>query len=299
MGVLKDKAVVVTGAGRGLGRAFAVRAAAQGAAVVVNDLAGDAAAETAATISDAGGVAVVETGSISEWSFCESLIRRCVDQFGHIDGLVNNAGLHYLELPWDEQEHRVRSLIEVNVLGTLYCGIHALKAMKEQRSGSIVNVTSGAHLGMSFRSTYGASKGAVASATYGWALEAMPFNIRVNALSPIANTPMTVDSFEEQARKYPTVPAPPASAAGAAPEVLAPIVTYLLSDRAEGVTGQIIRMSGDMINLVAHPSSAAPFEKVDPSNEEIVAAIFDRSLRQELKPVGVTATSYRWIPQPI
>src|SRR5690606_28841779 len=206
-------------------------------------------------------------------------------------GLVNNAALHYLELPWDEREERVRTLIEVNVLGTLYCGIHALKRMKEQRSGAIVNVTSGAHLGMELRSTYGASKGAVASVTYGWALEAMPYNVRVNALSPVADTPMTVESFEEEAEKFPERRAAAATSgktpALALPEMIAPIVTYLLSDQSDGITGQIVRMAGDSFGLVAHPAPALPVATMDAPNEDVIEAAFNRILRAELKSVGL------------
>lgn len=297
MGKLSGKAVIITGAGRGLGRAFALRAGLQGAAVIVNDIDAANAAVVADEIVAAGGRARPMAGSIADWAFAESLTSSCLETFGSVDGLVNNAALHYLELPWDEQEQRVRSLIEVNVLGTLFCGIHALKIMKAQRSGSIVNVTSGAHIGMGLRSTYGASKGAVASVTYGWALEAMPYNIRVNALSPIANTPMTDESFAEEARMFPDRPLPGPSTLSAPPETIAPLVMYLLSDRSDGITGQIVRMAGNSINLVAHPSSAPPVEASDEWNEDVVEAVFDRSLRGALKPVGVTAQSYNWKPQ--
>jgi NAD(P)-dependent dehydrogenase (short-subunit alcohol dehydrogenase family) len=298
MGTLDDKAVIVTGAGRGIGEAIALRAAAQGASVVVNDVDAEAARKVVDNIRAAGGKAAACPGSIAEWSFAQELTAACVTAFGKLDGLVNNAALHYLELPWDESEQRVRQLIEVNVLGTLYCGIHALKAMVGRRQGSIVNVTSGAHMGMALRSTYGASKGAVASLTYGWALEAMPYNVRVNAMSPIANTPMTRESVEEEARKYPDRAPPPATAFGLAPQTLAPLVLYLLSDLSEGVTGQIVRMAGKHINLVAHPQTAPPFIEDEGWSETSLAAAFDSTLRSHLKPVGVTASKYEWKPAP-
>jgi len=301
MGNLAGKAIIVTGAGRGLGQAFAIRAAQQGASVVVNDLNNEAASDTVSRITATGAKAIAVPGSIADWAKAAELIEVCQSEFGSVDGLVNNAALHYLELPWDEQEDRVRTLIEVNVLGTLYCGIHALKAMKEQRSGAIVNVTSGAHLGMGLRSTYGASKGAVASATYGWALEAMPYNIRVNALSPVANTPMTTESFDEEVAKYPerksAAKASPGMPPLATPEMIAPLVTYLLSDKADGITGQIVRMAGDSFGFVAHPMTVPPMARMETNDEDVVAAAFDRTLRAELKPIGVMAQSYSWNPE--
>src|SRR5882762_10098309 len=231
--ILKGKSVVITGAGQGLGRAYAVRAAEQGAGIIVNDIDEKLAGDVVQVIKGKGGRAVSVVGSVADWAVAERLTRTCISEFGAIDGLINNAAMHYIELPWDENAAQIRQLIEVNVLGTIYCGVHALKAMISQRRGSIVNVSSSAQFGMELRATYGASKGAAASLTYGWAGEAMPYNVRVNALSPGANTPM-MDASKKDELRFSRVENQVLTIPG--PDTVAPIVGYLLSDLAQGIT---------------------------------------------------------------
>lgn len=291
MTILEGKSVVITGAGQGLGRAYAVRAAEQGASIVVNDIDEKLAGDVVQIIKGKGGKAVSVVGSIADWAVAERLTGTCISEFGAIDGLINNAAMHYIELPWDENAAQIRQLIEVNVLGTIYCGVHALKAMIAQRRGSIVNVTSGAHLGMELRSTYGASKGAVASLTYAWAGEAMPYNVRVNALSPVALTPMTEASIEDQKRfghlKRPVGDTP-------SPESIAPLANYLVSDLSQGITGQIVRMAWNQISVLAHPMDVPPSESRAGWTENEIAAAFDQTFRKHLKPFGVGVKTYAW-----
>lgn len=290
---LEGKAVVVTGAGQGLGRAYALRAAEQGASVVINDINMGNADDVTQTIISAGGKAIAHVGSVADWHIAENLIETCVGSFGAIDGLVNNAALHYLELPWDETEAQVRSLIEVNVLGTIYCGVHALRAMIGRRQGSIVNVSSSAQFGMGLRATYGASKGAAASLTYGWAAEAMPFNVRVNALSPGARTPMAEAAKQDEVR-FSRISSPVVKIPG--PDTVAPIVTYLLSDSSQGITGQHFRMAWNEISVVSHPSDVPPHAKRESWTEQEIATVFDTTLRGHLKPVGDCMDTYVWNP---
>src|SRR4051794_7923379 len=149
MGLLAGKQIVVTGAGGGLGRAYALAAAAEGAGVVVNDVDGAAAAAVAQEIADANGQAVVHAGSLAGGPAAGAAIASCIDGFGRIDGLINNAGISRVGAPWEEDSgERARAIVETNLLGTMYCGMHALRAMVAQRSGAILNVTSGALLGL-------------------------------------------------------------------------------------------------------------------------------------------------------
>lgn len=274
MGLLSGKAVVVTGAGRGLGRAYALALADEGAAVVVNDIDGAAAAAVARELAECGATGLAHPGSVADWDAAAALIACCERELGAIDGLVNNAGLLLAGPAWDADPARLRRLVEVNVLGTLYCGAHALRAMVARRRGAIVNVTSGAHLGMAGLSAYGATKGAVASLTYGWALEAQPFGVRVNAFSPVARTAMSVDPMADE---------PP-------PEAVAPVVAFLLSDRAAGITGQVVRCDADGVSLLAPPrrrSVAAPLAAAH--SAATLADAFDARLRAALEPVGLGA----------
>ncbi len=111
--------MVVTGAGQGLGRAFALDAARHGASVVVNDVDEPLAAAVTHEIESEGGTAVSSGHSVTEWSQAQALIEQCVHGFGSIDGLVNNAGYFYTCYPWDD-EQELRTIMEVNVLGTAY-----------------------------------------------------------------------------------------------------------------------------------------------------------------------------------
>ena len=148
MGCLEGNSIVITGSGRGLGRAYAHATAAEGASVVVNDLDAEEADRVVREICDQGGSAIASHHSVSEPSAMDAMVQLCIDRFGRIDGLVNNAALFFDSEPWEVTPHDVERLVAANVLGTLYAGISAMRPMMDQGSGVIVNVTSGAHLGM-------------------------------------------------------------------------------------------------------------------------------------------------------
>jgi NAD(P)-dependent dehydrogenase (short-subunit alcohol dehydrogenase family) len=271
---LDGRAVVVTGAGQGLGRAFARHAAGLGAAVVVNDVDADLAHDTAATITAAGGVAVVSKHSVADAAEARALVDSCVEEFGRIDGLVNNAAVNYSALPWDEDPDRVRQLVEVNVLGVIYTGLAAVRAMRP--GSSIVNISSGAALGQRALGTYAASKGAVASLTYSWALDLEAAGIRVNAVCPLARTRM-VDS-ERSMRNCPP---------DRTPERIAPLVTFLLGDRSIGITGQVIRCNGPQLHIVGQPYFKAPVLTRENWDDESVTRAFTEVFGAHLEPYGM------------
>jgi NAD(P)-dependent dehydrogenase (short-subunit alcohol dehydrogenase family) len=242
---LGGKVVVVTGAGHGLGEAYARALAGAGAAVVVNDVDGPAARSVAASIEAAGGLAVGDDHTVADNAAAGQIIATAVDRFGRLDGLVNNAGLFAVAAPEDDDPDAAATMVAVNLLGTLYCGLHAIRQMVRQGTGGvIVNDTSGAQSGMSRRAVYGATKGATASLTYSWALDLRRHGIRVNAISPIARTAM-VDygvALGEAGTDWP-------------PSHVAPLVVYLMSDDAAGVTGQVIRLDGTTLSLQSRPGA--------------------------------------------
>ena len=267
---LEGQAVVITGAGGGLGEAYAIAAARCGARVVVNDVNGDAAERVAARIRGDGGAAVAERGDIREPLAAGALIARCVGEFGRITGLVNNAGIFFNESFGQASLEHLRLLLEVNVVGTFNCAQAALGPMLEQGGGSIVNVTSGAHTGQPGLSSYGASKGAVASFTYGWACDLKDTGIRVNAVSPLAFTPM--------AKHLPHLPPPQAN--------VGPVL-YLLSDRSNHITGQVIRIAGRKLSLMCHPANRAPVLESDEWSFDAIAAAFETTLTAQQLPLDV------------
>ncbi|MGH3916995.1 MAG: SDR family NAD(P)-dependent oxidoreductase [Pseudonocardiaceae bacterium] len=277
MDLLQGKAVVITGAGRGLGEAYAVHAARAGARVVVNDVEGDLAEEVARRIIGEGGRAIASSQSVRDPDQASAVIERCLAQFGSVDGLVNNAGLYHEAMPWAEDVVAARKLIEVNVLGVLYCGIAAARVMRRQRAGSIVNIASCSLFGQRRAGTYAASKGAVASLTYSWALDLETVGVRVNGVCPRAWTKREEASPSARLR----------SAFERTPDRVAPLVTYLLSDGSEGITGQLIRFTGDQLNTVRPPTIKDPVLHGQGWDTGDVAAAFDGVLGDCLEPFGM------------
>ena len=244
-GVLKGKVVLVTGAGRGIGREIAVLAAREGAQVVVNDLGGDVggagadatpAQETVRMIEDAGGEAVVNGESVADYEAAGSMVRQAVETFGRIDGVVNVAGIlrdaifHKMtEADWD-------AVISVHLKGSFNVARNAADRFRAQESGAMVHFTSTSGLIGNFgQANYAAAKMGIVGLSKSIALDMQRFNVRSNCMSPFAWTRMigTIPSNtpEQQARL--------AKIKQMTPAQIAPMVVYLLSDLASGVTGQI------------------------------------------------------------
>jgi NAD(P)-dependent dehydrogenase (short-subunit alcohol dehydrogenase family) len=286
--LLAGRGIVVTGAGRGLGRAFALAAAGEGAGVVVDDIDFEAARDVATEIERRGGRALASGASVADWSESEALIEACVDAFGAIDGLVNNAVAYgHFGPPWEEREPQIRAAVDVAVLGTLFCGSHAMRRMRDRRRGSIVNVTSRAHMGTTGMSTYVAVKGAVASVTYGWALELIADNVRVNALAPGAHTrahdmAVAAGTYTDTHR-----------AIAASPEVVAPAAVYLLSDLSARVTGQVFTMLGGQLGLIGHPRQLDRTFRRERWTAAQIAEVVEREYATGLEPVGFEAAEYQ------
>ncbi|ASO20874.1 NAD(P)-dependent dehydrogenase (short-subunit alcohol dehydrogenase family) [Actinoalloteichus hoggarensis] len=273
MGLLDGRAVVITGAGRGLGRAYALHAAERGAAVLVNDVDVETAHAVVAEIRAAGGTAAADGGSVARAVDAAALIDRCVAYFGSIDGLVNNAAVNYQAPAWELEPDLMRELIEINVLGPLYCGAAAIAAMREQGGGRIVNIVSGSMLGQRGAAAYSASKGALASLTFSWAADLAEHGIRVNGVAPLAYTRMV---RSEAARRA----CPPELT----PDQVAPVVTYLLSELSGALTGQIIRFVGGRLHLLRQPGVKEPVLARDEWAVHHVAEAFTGPLAAATEP---------------
>jgi NAD(P)-dependent dehydrogenase (short-subunit alcohol dehydrogenase family) len=283
VGYLDEKAVVVTGAGRGIGRAYAHLAAREGAAVVVNDIDSEMAEEVTEEIRSAGGRVATVAADVSDWAGAASIIDRCVDEFGAIHGLVNNAGLFAMADGWELTESHVLELVRANIVGVAACGTLAMRRMVDQGFGSIVNIVSGAHFGIPHMSVYGATKGAVASFTYGWALDLDGTGVRVNAVSPLGRTRMgaaTADFYRSHGLGVID------NAGSPDPEVNAPVVIYLLSDAAAAIHGQIVRIEGAHLAVVAHPAVREPILHGDWTVAHVDKAFAD-TLQDYTVPLGM------------
>lgn len=272
--ILEGKSVVITGAGAGLGAAYARHAARLGARVVVNDVQAEAAEATSEAIRGAGGEAVASAGSVASWDYCGALVDACLTHFGRIDGLVSNAGILRHGRLEEMREGDLRAMLEVNTLGAAACASHAVKAMlKQDAPAAIVNVASGSQAGDIAIGGYGASKAAVASLTFTWAMELRDTNVRVNAVSPLAHTAMAETNMKFLAQQsasrevvYTTLPQA---------DVNAPVIAFLLSDASAGINGQIVRIAGDELSYVTHPMIAEPVLKGRWDDESVAAAFRD------------------------
>jgi NAD(P)-dependent dehydrogenase (short-subunit alcohol dehydrogenase family) len=249
-GLLAGKVVVVTGAARGLGRAYASHAAAAGARVVVNDVDAGEAATVAAELAALGHDAVPSGHDISDAGAVEELMALAESELGPLGGLVNNAGLYYEAVPWTDDAARIRALVEVNVLGTLFCTTSAARRFAAAgRGGSIVNASSGALFGFPAMAAYAASKGAVASLTYAAAFDLAEIGVRINAIAPIAATRLTLAARSGH-RHVPegASAAPLTGIEERTPDRIAPLVTFLLSSLADGISGELIRFDGTRLS---------------------------------------------------
>lgn len=279
---LSGKAVVITGAGSGIGAAYAEHAAELGAAVVVNDVNADAAEARAAAIRAAGGKARACAGDVSRWDFAAELIDTCIEAFGTLTGLVNNAGILRPATLEEVTETDLRRMWEVNVLSTAACAQAAVARMRKQgKGGSIVNVASGSQAGDIGLGGYGATKAAVASLTYSWAMELRGSGIRMNAMSPLADTAMAAQNahlmaLQAKNRDVHYAAMPPARSN-------APVMAYLLSDASEGVNGQLVRIAGRQLSFVTHPLIAAPVLEDDWTYEKVADAFAGRLIAQQQK----------------
>ena len=246
MGILDKKAVVVTGAGGGIGRGHALLMAAEGGRVLVNDIDNEAAQAVVAEIENTGGTAVASDDNIASRKGAESLVNACIEAFGGIDVLVNNAGnlrdRSFLKMTDDEFD----AVWLVHVKGTFWCAQAAAHAMKDRgRGGVIINTSSGSHFGNFGQTNYAAAKGAIASMTYTWATELARNGIRVNAICPVAMTKMTDGILSDTDGQ---------SAADLwQPERNAPLVAYLASDEAANVSGQVFGVGGERLSHMVQP----------------------------------------------
>jgi NAD(P)-dependent dehydrogenase (short-subunit alcohol dehydrogenase family) len=282
---LEDKAVIVTGSAQGIGFNVARHLCASGARVLLADIDAEELDRAASSLHEFGSRAEVAVCDVTNASDVARMAEDCIRSFGAIDGLVNNAAVYYLDLPWQYDPDAARRLIEVNVLGVMTCTAAVLPQMRAGRAGSIVNVTSGAFMGLPDMSVYGASKGAVASFTYCAAIDLARTGIRINAVSPLGATRMgktSANYFTAAGRPGRLHPLPD-------PSNNAPLISYLLSDRSIGIHGQIVRIVGSKLCLVSHPDAIAESAvEADQWDLDAVDAAFRSRLCAHVQPIEVS-----------
>jgi NAD(P)-dependent dehydrogenase (short-subunit alcohol dehydrogenase family) len=269
---LKGKVAIVTGSGRGIGRAHALALAAEGAKVVVNDVGAersgtgssrDPADQVASEIRSRGGEAVANYDSVAEFDAARRIVQTALDQYGRLDILVNNAGVFWHFLIHEMSEEAWDRVIGVHLKGSFNMCRHAAPIMMKQRYGRIINTTSSQWRNPEGRANYGAAKGGIVSLTWDLAFELRDYGITVNAVAPFANTrrgnaPQSTQA--ETLRRAGLSRKKPADEQGderATPEFVSPIVVYLATDQAANVNGLVFRAGGGKIGLYSHPTEQA------------------------------------------
>lgn len=241
---LQDKVAIITGAGRGLGAATALRMAREGAHLVINDISVDAAKATAAEVEKLGRRALVSSHDVSNTTAAAELVAEAKKTFGRVDILVNNAGITRDSMLHKLSEEKFDEVIRVNLKGPFNMGQACAKIMMEQNYGKIVNLSSIAWLGNIGQTNYSASKAGVVGLTRTWALELSRYQINVNAVAPgLIDTQMTQAIPSEVKDKF--ISKIPMRRIGK-PDDIAAIICFLSSDEANYVTGQCIQVDGGL-----------------------------------------------------
>ncbi|NJK51186.1 glucose 1-dehydrogenase [Candidatus Gracilibacteria bacterium] len=248
---VEGKACIVTGAGSGIGKAIAERLAEEGAKVICVDLNKETVGQTVEGIEKAGGVAGAFVGDISDRRQVEAFVARCVELYGRVDVLVNNAGVNIPGVFHEVTDEVVDKTLNVNVKGAIYASRAAIPHMLTQGGGSIVNISSvNGLVSEPFLSIYSASKGAIVMLTRGIALDYAKQGIRCNAICPgWVDTPInyahanllggiekvyaSIDTFQPIGRP-------------GEPREIAHLALFLASDEASFITGSIITADGGM-----------------------------------------------------
>ncbi len=250
-GLLEGRVAIVTGAGRGIGRAHALELARHGAKVVVNDygvsISGEGTGESPADevvelIRSAGGEAVANGADVADFGAAAAMVQQAIDEFGALDVLVNNAGFVRDRMLVNTSEEEWDAVIRVHLKGHFaplrHAGAYWRSESKEgrQRAARVINTSSGAGLqGSVGQATYSAAKAGIAGLTLVAAQELGRYGVTVNAIAPVARTRMTEGAFDTSAM--------------ALPEDNSPVVAWLASEEAADVTGRVIEIDGSTITL--------------------------------------------------
>jgi 3-oxoacyl-[acyl-carrier protein] reductase len=246
MGKLQDKVAIVTGGSRGIGKAIALRLAAEGARVVVTATTKAGAEKTAAEIRQSGGQAAGFEANVAEVKHVEALVKGTVDQFGALHILVNNAGITRDNLVMRMSDDDWNAVIAANLTGTFNCMRAASKIMMKQRSGKIINITSVvALMGNKGQANYCAAKAGVIGLTKSVARELASRNVQINAVAPgFITTDLTAGLPE--AAKAAMLQTIPLERSGT-PEEVASVVAFLASSDSDYITGQVLNIDGGMV----------------------------------------------------
>jgi NAD(P)-dependent dehydrogenase (short-subunit alcohol dehydrogenase family) len=299
---LEGKVVLVTGAGGGIGRDIALMAAAEGAAVVVNDLGASlkgvgqtvtAAQAVVDEIKAAGGDAIADGGSVADPDAARAMVEAAVKEFGRIDAVVNNAGIlrdgYFHKMSYEDFD----AVVKVHLYGAFNTSRAAADYFREQESGALVHMTSTSGLiGNYAQANYAAAKLGIAALSKSLALDLKRWNVRSNCIAPFAWSRMIssikTDTPEQEARV--------AKLKQMTPAKVAPMACYLMSGLAAEVSGQIFAVRNNEILLMSQPRPVRSIHCGSGWTAEAIADHAIPALKAHFSPLEVSADVFSWDP---
>jgi NAD(P)-dependent dehydrogenase (short-subunit alcohol dehydrogenase family) len=305
---LEGKSVVVTGGGRGIGRAIALGAADAGARVVVADYGGavdrnqsgtsEAADAVVAEITAAGGEAVASAADVSTMDGGREIVELAVDTFGQLDAMVCSAGITVLKYLWDIEEQEWDDVIAVHLKGHFSCAKAAARVMVPQRSGSLVFLSSGALNGMPNVTAYATAKAGILGFTWSTANALGRFGITTNCMVPSAATRMS-DNIYGNAGKLTerfgdNMRSDLAGGTYRDPANVAPFAVYLMSDAAREVNGQIFRVQGYEVGRLGMLRYFPVITNLGPWDVDTLTARIPAELGPDLQPLPMPWPEPEW-----
>jgi NAD(P)-dependent dehydrogenase (short-subunit alcohol dehydrogenase family) len=300
--MLTGKVAVITGSGGGIGREFALAFGRQGARVVVNDIGASLGGEgldsrpaerVVDEINAAGGEAVANFDSVSDWQSAQSIVQTAIDRFGRIDVVVNNAGILRDRLFHKMRIDEWKAVIDVHLNGTFYVSRAAAPYFREQNGGAYVHIVSTAGLiGNIGQANYGAAKMGITALSRTIAIEMTRYNVRSNCLSPFAwsrmidSIPTDTPEQQERVAKLQRMEA----------HKIAPLAVYLASDRAGDVTGQIFCVRANELFLMSQNRPIRSVHRSEGWTAEAIAEHAIPAMRSDFYGLDRSADVFSWDP---
>jgi NAD(P)-dependent dehydrogenase (short-subunit alcohol dehydrogenase family) len=300
--MLEGKVVLVTGAGGGIGRDFALAMAAAGAKVLVNDLGTSVKGEGADAapahkvvneIRAAGGTAAASTDSVADWTSANRIVQAALDHFGRLDAVVNNAGILRDRFFFNMSVEEWRAVIDVHLNGSFYVARAAAPHFKTQGSGAYVHMTSTSGLiGNLGQANYSAAKLGIAGLSKSIALDMAKYHVRSNCIAPFAwsrmigSIPTETDDQKERVEKLKTMDT----------AKIAPLAVYLVSDAAKDVTGQIFGVRANELFLFSQNRPLRSVHRDGGWTPETIGSHAMPALRAEFYPLERSQDVFSWDP---
>jgi NAD(P)-dependent dehydrogenase (short-subunit alcohol dehydrogenase family) len=296
---LEGKVVVVTGAGGGIGRDFALALAAAGAKVVVNDIGasvkgeGRDAAPAQKVAHEIGRNAVASTDSVADWESANRIVQAAIDAFGRIDAVINNAGILRDRFFFNMSVEEWRAVIDVHLNGSFYVARAAAPYFKSQGSGSYVHMTSTSGLvGNLGQANYSAAKLGIAALSKSIALDMARYNVRSNCIAPFAwsrmigSIPTETDDQKARVEKLKSMET----------AKIAPLAVYLVSDAASDVTGQIFAVRANEIFLMSQSRPLRSVHRAEGWTPETIGSHAIPALKASFHPLDRSQDVFSWDP---